>query len=757
LSGEAFDQAGVSRVEICVDADCGLATLQPGPAQSPLVLEDTPAEPVWIGAAASCANPILRTYPVSEAFEIQQISLGFVAEHARRDDLQVTLTSPQGTSVLMLANDGLADRASQNYDMLLNDAATLSYTDFSGDHDPTGLRYENWGRPAQPARAFQGENTLGDWVLTICDTQPGSADGRYLASQLILIPRDAAAHTASWSFTNPGGDNLDYITQTVNIAAQDQLGNSTTAVFSFELLVDNVAPVVAVDTFVDQLPLGHTERVLAGTVFDGSPGVTVRLKVYAPDGSFSTHLAQRAAENWWYDLPVQLAGQYTLWVVATDQAGNVSTVGPYVVEAICNGAQLAVTSITAQPAGAAVESVALMAEIANLGSETLPVGVPVGFYANGDLIGSGNTLVPIAPGATGSAEITWQVAFAGDYEIVVVPNHGQALPLCSLPANGMRAITIEDLAIWPGWNLVASNVQPFNPAVAVIQLPMYGSYSEIVGYEGEVRRYSPYQPPDSNTLHTLDAEHAYWVKGNATAGTLAENNELGQVTTLRMIGASLPVETPIQLQAGWNLVNYLPARSMAITEALQSIAGNYTAVLGFEAGALSYYPDLAPAFNTLLQMEPDHGYWIHVNQAATLVYPQAGSALAPVRATGEPARMVLPFDQLAPTPWWVNFYGQAFGVDQPLAVGTQILAVNARGQVCGTAEVGPQGTFGLLACYSETPDPVLESAAVVTFMTGDGIILGDSRWTSFGDLHQLSLRTPTIYLPVISNFATANP
>jgi hypothetical protein len=88
-----------------------------------------------------------------------------------------------------------------------------------------------------------------------------------------------------------------------------------------------------------------------------------------------------------------------------------------------------------------------------------------------------------------------------------------------------------------------------------------------------------------------------------------------------MVGAKFAEDRAIELDAGWNLVSFLPRQPLAVADALQSIDGQYTAVLGYDHGALSYYPDIDPSFNTLREMEPLHGYWIRMAQAGTLRYP----------------------------------------------------------------------------------------------------------------------------------------
>ena len=53
--------------------------------------------------------------------------------------------------------------------------------------------------------------------------------------------------------------------------------------------------------------------------------------------------------------------------------------------------------------------------------------------------------------------------------------------------------------------------------------------------------------------------------------------------------------TPLRLATGWNLVSYLPANTLPVTQALASIAGKYTTVLlGYDKGATSFYTSIPP-------------------------------------------------------------------------------------------------------------------------------------------------------------------
>ena len=93
-------------------------------------------------------------------------------------------------------------------------------------------------------------------------------------------------------------------------------------------------------------------------------------------------------------------------------------------------------------------------------------------------------------------------------------------------------------------------------------------------------------------------------------------------------GQGIPplVHIQLYLQAGWNLISFRiqpadPTNTVlytAVADVLQDIDGLYESVLGYDQGALSYYPDLPPSFSDLQTLDPYHGYWIKMSEPATL-------------------------------------------------------------------------------------------------------------------------------------------
>ncbi len=102
-----------------------------------------------------------------------QVTLGFTAEHPSRDELQVSLTSPTGTTVTVLDPQGVGAEAA-NYDVLLADSHATGLASSQGSHDPTTPYFDQALRPYAPLVAFQDETSAGDWTLTVCDNTAGN-------------------------------------------------------------------------------------------------------------------------------------------------------------------------------------------------------------------------------------------------------------------------------------------------------------------------------------------------------------------------------------------------------------------------------------------------------------------------------------------------------------------------------------------------------------------------------------------------------
>jgi hypothetical protein len=279
---------------------------------------------------------------------------------------------------------------------------------------------------------------------------------------------------------------------------------------------------------------------------------------------------------------------------------------------------LSVALVSAEPAASAPFSVTITALISNTGRAEASAGLPVGFYIGEERLGVAVTAQALGPGVAQAVGLTWAVPFPGDYDITVVPNDAGTVEqaaasgagvqvLCSQPASVRQRVSVLDVPLLESWNLMSAYVNPFTTDASVVQRPIHGQYVVIQGFDGGAQSYYPDLPPEVNTLKEMDAEHGYWIKAVGDGQLSDDEDGEEAVATLRVVGEKFAEDRPIELDAGWNLVSYLPRQSLAVQDALQSIDGLYAAVLGFDQGALSYYPDIDPSFNTLHEMTPLFG------------------------------------------------------------------------------------------------------------------------------------------------------
>jgi subtilase family serine protease/subtilisin-like proprotein convertase family protein len=332
LYGDVTDNGGLGRVDVCLQGDCQQADLRLEPGQGAVVAEDIPETPMAINSGTTCnAGAIVQTFEITETFTVGDVHLGLAVDHERRDDLQVTLISPDNTIVRVLTDDGISGTDFQGADWWLNDAAPASFADLKGDHDPSAPFYEYYARPFQPLNAFLGEDSQGTWQLQICDLNPASADGTYQRSMLALTPQDVFAKAGRWSHQvqTPVDAALDYVEQQVRIYGQDLAGNRSLDPLTINVIIDNVAPVITVTQALSTGVLGGSGTVLRGLVSEGGPVAYVTLHITPPNGESFQVRASREGQAWYYKMPFEILGSFEMWVIARDLADNTTLAGPY--------------------------------------------------------------------------------------------------------------------------------------------------------------------------------------------------------------------------------------------------------------------------------------------------------------------------------------------------------------------------------------------------------------------------------------------
>ena len=70
-------------------------------------------------------------------------------------------------------------------------------------------------------------------------------------------------------------------------------------------------------------------------------------------------------------------------------------------------------------------------------------------------------------------------------------------------------------------------------------------------------------------------------------------------------------------------------------------------------------------------------------------------------------------DQIAPTPWWMNFYSpDSVWNDRPLPVGSVVRVYDPQGVLSGEVVVSRAGRYGLMPVYADDPATPEDEGAV---------------------------------------------
>ena len=154
-----------------------------------------------------------QTFNVSENFTLDNVDLGFNANHASsRDFIRVELTHPDGTSVVLIysvirGSDGTRT-AAKDYDVFLDDSATnnpynRSFVITQPFYDLSAVPIDLSGSgSSELLSTFDGKSSQGTWTLEVCNTSTTNT-GTYNRSNLVLSDAEPAVNV-------PVASNLDY-------------------------------------------------------------------------------------------------------------------------------------------------------------------------------------------------------------------------------------------------------------------------------------------------------------------------------------------------------------------------------------------------------------------------------------------------------------------------------------------------------------------------------------------------------------------
>jgi subtilisin-like proprotein convertase family protein len=135
--------------------------------------------PVTISSAAPSA--ITSTLEITSGGFADDINVtNLDIQHTWVGDLRVELTSPQGTTITLMANPGDGNCGEDNLIVTFDDEAADDYSALNNSCNGGGLAIDGTFQPLQSLSAFNGEWTQGTWTLTVYDD--ANQDGGTLLS-----------------------------------------------------------------------------------------------------------------------------------------------------------------------------------------------------------------------------------------------------------------------------------------------------------------------------------------------------------------------------------------------------------------------------------------------------------------------------------------------------------------------------------------------------------------------------------------------
>jgi hypothetical protein len=241
---------------------------------------------------------------------------------------------------------------------------------------------------------------------------------------------------------------------------------------------------------------------------------------------------------------------------------------------------------------------------------------------------------------------------------VVWNGNGEVVEACSFFDGTCMTLNLQ-----AGWNLVSWNIG-YSADIETALSGIMAQVEVVLGFDGVGLTYVPELAEFSN-LTSVDYSHGYWLYMNNAA-------------ELTVCGPAISGAQSIPIKAGWNLVSYWPDTAMTVENALDAIIDDIEVAVGFDSDIQTWMPD-QEVFNTLTDMNPGFGYWLHASAPGSLVYPGFAGNVARRNGDGTGIAPATVSDQ------WMVLYGRHITLDgQSLADGTVIEAVTADGAVCGS-------------------------------------------------------------------------
>ena len=165
----------------------------------------------------------------------------------------------------------------------------------------------------------------------------------------------------------------------------------------------------------------------------------------------------------------------------------------------------------------------------------------------------------------------------------------------------------QSIAVEPGFQFVSSRINPTDPDMMVVATDIINDDLDYIrnSVGAMLRKIGP------NWVNGIGD----WV---GVEGYLIKTGESGEFS---VEGAIIPIDTPIDVEAGFQFVSYLPDYGMSAMDAFSSIIGDNLLYIRNSEGAM--LRKIGPNWvNGIGDCTPTEGYLVKMSGDAVLVYPE---------------------------------------------------------------------------------------------------------------------------------------
>ena len=354
FSGLLYDHDSGALLNICNKTNriCSVAIATSNPATVTVnAIENTTSTLV---DAEPCSTLDLAEYtsiPLdSQAaynMRVSTLTVDVTATSSRADQLNLTLVSPSGIVVPLLAS---ARSSTNNLRVRFSDNASTGTLELPNSTLVTSTL--SLTKPDRLLSAVIGEPVAGSWTLLACDRVADATRATITAVKLNFTSVTQGPMNSFWQIPIEGLSNIDNERHEFFAYAQDTGGLQSSS-NTFFLNVDTVAPALAINQLATQILPGQNTLIFDGTVTDGSLVTSMKADIYSrttlikrvtiePNISTSPAAGRlrfihgRAANLYTWSMPFTAidmpTGSYSVVVSATDLAGNTRTSGAYTIQ-----------------------------------------------------------------------------------------------------------------------------------------------------------------------------------------------------------------------------------------------------------------------------------------------------------------------------------------------------------------------------------------------------------------------------------------